>query len=56
VFAQNLLESGKYESVEAFEEDMRLVFSNCLAYWGPKHNLSLMAMQLEKEFELCLME
>lgn len=45
------LESGKYSSINAFENDMRLVFTNCMTYNRSDSDLYQTAEKALKTFE-----
>lgn len=44
------LEAGRYASAEAFEADVRLIFSNCLTYNAPDSDVVSLCRQFEAVF------
>jgi hypothetical protein len=45
------LDGKEHETAEDFIEDVRLIFSNCIKYNGPKHEISANALKLSEVFE-----
>ena len=45
------LEAGSYTSMDGWAADVRLVFTNAVAYNGDRHEVGRLASQLLKKFE-----
>ena len=45
------LESAQYENAKEFEQDVRLIFTNCRKYNGPEHPIRLTANEVEQIFD-----
>jgi bromodomain-containing factor 1 len=48
------LNTGEYDSVEEFINDIRLVFNNCYKYNGPEAMISMLCQNVESAFEKSL--
>ncbi|GAA5810926.1 hypothetical protein MFLAVUS_004354 [Mucor flavus] len=48
------LNSGEYENVEEFINDIRLVFNNCYKFNGPEAMISMLCQNVESAFEKSL--
>lgn len=48
------LNSGGYDSVEEFINDIRLVFNNCYKFNGPEAMISMLCQNVESAFEKSL--
>lgn len=48
------LNSGEYENVEEFINDIRLVFNNCFKFNGPEAMISMLCQNVESAFEKSL--
>ena len=48
---ENNLKGYQYPNEDRFEEDVRLIFSNCYAYNGENHEVSKAAKELEAIFD-----
>jgi bromodomain-containing factor 1 len=48
------LNTGEYDSVEEFINDIRLVFNNCYKFNGPEAMISMLCQNVESAFEKSL--
>lgn len=51
---QTRLENNEYKSVAAFKEDIALIWSNCMKYWGEESYISILALDLKQFSERLL--